>query len=76
MVVLWILFIGSLVILPGTAALALRWSVRNGEMRNFQKIALSIFDEDEPVGQMTDHFPSRKRDLSASARRTPCKHEC
>ncbi len=57
MIVIWLLFIGGLVVLPGTALLALRWAVRQGEFRNWRKIALSIFDEEEPVGVMTDHFP-------------------
>jgi hypothetical protein len=59
MIIVWLLFLGGLVILPGSALLALRWAVRHGEFQNFPKIALSIFDEEEPVGQMTDHFPSR-----------------
>ena len=66
MVVLWVLFVGSLVILPGTAVLALGWSVRNGDLRNSQKIALSIFDEDEPFGRMPDHFPSPPRSRTVS----------
>ncbi len=57
MIVLWILFLGGLVVLPGTALLAIHWAMRNGEFKNLPKIALSIFDEEEPVGTMTDHFP-------------------
>lgn len=57
MSLLWILAAGSFIVLPVTALLALRWAYRNGEFHDTQKIALSIFDEEEPVGQMTDHFP-------------------
>lgn len=57
MIILWLLFLGGVVVLPGSALLALRWAARHGELKNLQKIALSIFDEEEPVGQMTDHFP-------------------
>jgi cbb3-type cytochrome oxidase maturation protein len=57
MIILWILFIGSVVVLPGTALLAFWWAARQGEFDHLQKTALSIFDEDEPVGQLSDHFP-------------------
>lgn len=56
-IVLWILFICSLVVLPGTALLAFWWAAREGEFTNLQRTALSIFDEDEPVGRMSDRFP-------------------
>ncbi len=59
MIVMWILFISSLIVLPGTALWALRWAARAGEFRNLQKSALLIFDEEEPVGVMTDHFPGK-----------------
>ena len=57
MYIVWLLFIGSVVVLPGTALLALRWALRHGEFNQLQKIALSIFDDEEPLGRMTDHFP-------------------
>ena len=59
MTIIWLLFITSVIVLPTTALLALRWALRNGEFRNLKKTALLIFDEDEPVGQMTDFFPQR-----------------
>ncbi len=59
MIVLWILFVGSLVVLPAAALLALRWAVRTGQLRDFQKGALLVFDDEEPVGQVTDHFPGK-----------------
>jgi cbb3-type cytochrome oxidase maturation protein len=57
MIVLWILFVGSVIVLPGTAILAFGWALRQGEFEHLEKTALSIFDEDEPVGVMTDRFP-------------------
>ena len=57
MTVLWMLFVGSVIVLPGTAVLALRWAMRHGEFEHLEKTALSIFDDEEPVGVMTDHFP-------------------
>lgn len=49
--------IGSLVLLTGSALLALRWAVRSGQFRHLSRTALQVFDESEPVGQMTDAFP-------------------
>jgi nitrogen fixation-related uncharacterized protein len=57
MSVIWILFACSVVVLPATALLALHWAMRNGEFRNLPKTALSIFDEEEPVGRLSDRFP-------------------
>jgi len=57
MTVVWILFVCSVILLPATALLALRWAVRNGEFNDLNRTALSIFDEDEPVGRQTDRFP-------------------
>lgn len=57
MTIVWILFVCSVILLPGLALLALNWAIRHGEFRNLEKQALSIFDEEEPVGQVSDHFP-------------------
>ncbi len=59
MTVIWILFVCSFILLPVTALLALRWAVRQGEFRDLRKTALSIFDDEEPVGRLSDHFPSQ-----------------
>ena len=61
MIILWMLFIGSVVVLPATAILAFGWALRHGEFEHLEKTALSIFDEDEPVGVMTDRFPDTAR---------------
>lgn len=58
MSVIWILFVCSVIVLPATALMALRWAIRHGEFRNLPKTALSIFDEEEPVGQLSDRFPA------------------
>jgi cbb3-type cytochrome oxidase maturation protein len=57
MTVVWILLVMSLVVLPGVALLALRWALRHGEFKNVDQAALSIFDEEEPVGELSDRFP-------------------
>ena len=61
MIFLWIMFLTGLIAIPSFGLLVLRWAIRNGEFRNLDKIALSIFNEEEPVGEMTDHFPVAKR---------------
>lgn len=57
MSVIWILFVSSIVVLPATALLAFRWALRHGEFNHLEKTALSIFDDEEPVGRVSDHFP-------------------
>jgi nitrogen fixation-related uncharacterized protein len=69
MSVIWILFVCSVIVLPATALMALRWAIRHGEFRNLPKTALSIFDEEEPVGRLSDHFPAPHSRASASQ---PC----
>lgn len=59
MLIYIIILAGSFVFLTGSALLALRWALRTGQLRDSRKTALLVFDEDEPVGRMTDHFPGR-----------------
>ena len=47
--------------LSGSAVYALFWSSKHGQLRDFDRGAASIFDDEEPVGRMTDHFPVRPR---------------
>jgi nitrogen fixation-related uncharacterized protein len=58
MIIVWLIFASSVVVLPATALLALRWTMRHGGFDDLQKTALSIFDEEEPVGRMSDRFPA------------------
>jgi nitrogen fixation-related uncharacterized protein len=44
------------------AALALHWAHRHGQLSNLEKGATSIFDEDEPMGEVTDSFPRKRKD--------------
>jgi nitrogen fixation-related uncharacterized protein len=46
--------------LSGMAVYALYWSSKHGQLRDFDRGAASIFDEQEPVGQTTDQFPARR----------------
>jgi nitrogen fixation-related uncharacterized protein len=48
------------VLITGSAVYALQWSSKNGQLRDFEKGAASIFDEQEPVGAPTDFFPGKR----------------
>jgi nitrogen fixation-related uncharacterized protein len=43
------------------AALALYWAHRNGQLSELEEGAKSIFDEDEPMGEVSDQFPEKRR---------------
>ena len=44
----------------GSAVYALYWSSKHGQLRDFERGAASIFDDEEPVGVETDHFPGKQ----------------
>jgi len=44
---------------------ALWWALRGGQFSRFAQGATSIFDEDEPVGRITDAFPDKKEEVEA-----------
>ena len=71
MTIVWILFVCSVILLPTTALLALRWAVRHGEFRDLRKTALSIFDEEEPVGQLSDRFPGSRESSAGGPAAAP-----
>jgi cbb3-type cytochrome oxidase maturation protein len=56
MIVVYIILFAS--ILGLTAVIALFWAVQSGQMNDFSQAAYSIFDTEEPVGQVTDRFPT------------------
>jgi cbb3-type cytochrome oxidase maturation protein len=60
----WIFYTAAFLVaiaISGTAVYALYWSSKHGQLRDFERGASSIFDEQEPVGKMTDHFPAKRR---------------
>ena len=59
--VYYIVVFGILGLFSGTVIWALWWAVRGGQMSHFQRGATSIFDDDEPVGKVTDAFPGEER---------------
>lgn len=42
------------------AAFALYWAYQNGQLNDLEDGAKTIFDDEEPLGEMTDSFPSKK----------------
>lgn len=52
----------SLVVFGGGAVWALNWAFRNGQMSNFARGATSIFDPDEPEGEVTDCILAPRKD--------------
>jgi cbb3-type cytochrome oxidase maturation protein len=58
----WASYIIAFVIallITASAVLALRWAVKTGQFRDFEKGAETIFDEDEPMGRPADSFPGK-----------------
>ena len=59
-VVAYILIFGLLAAFSASAIWGLWWAMKTGQFAQFQKGAASIFDEDEPIGSVTDTFPETK----------------
>lgn len=58
-----ILGIGGL--LAFSAIWALGWAVSTGQMQQCAHGATSIFDDEEPIGLMTDGFPTSRRHVKS-----------
>ena len=56
-----VLLVLGLVLLSGSALAAFCWAARNGQFENLDEAPEVIFDESEPVGQMSDRFPEARR---------------
>ena len=69
MLIYYLITVGGLVLLTGSALLAFHWALRTGQLKNPARTALQIFDEEEPVGEMTDWFPGQKPPGSESSGR-------
>ena len=57
----YILVFSALVLLTVAVIVGWIWAVRSGQMRKLNEGARIIFDDDEPVGEMTDAFPGEAR---------------
>ena len=51
-------------------ALALYWAHKHGQLGNLEKGSRSIFDEDEPEGEVSDTFPVKKGKISREDAKT------
>ena len=59
-VVAYILIFGLLAAFSASAIWGLWWAMKTGQFAQFQKGAASIFDDEEPIGFVTDVFPETK----------------
>ena len=66
-----ILLFASVLLLPVAALLALRWAGRSGQFAHQEKAALLPFDEEEPVGVMTDKILGVRKDSTAASGQRP-----
>jgi nitrogen fixation-related uncharacterized protein len=54
------LIFGVMGLLSASVIYGLYWALKGGQMSNFAQGATSIFDSEEPQGEVTDWFPDRK----------------
>ncbi len=55
------IFIWTFALIAGvTMVWLLAWAIKQGEFKNLRQGARSIFDEEEPVGMVTDYFPGER----------------
>jgi len=54
-----LIFLG--VVFFTVAISALYWSAKKGQLKNFDSQAKTIFTEEEPEGEVSDSFPSKKK---------------
>lgn len=51
-------FIWTFALIAGiTMVWLLAWAIKRGEFTNLREGSRMIFDEGEPIGEVTDHFP-------------------
>ena len=53
---------GTAVTLGAVAIWGLAWAIRTGQFDDFRAGAASIFDDEEPIGRITDSFPNADRE--------------
>lgn len=47
----------------------LYWSAKNGQLKNFDSQAKTIFTKEEPEGEVSDTFPVRRKSQGARKQR-------
>lgn len=60
MTLIYVFIFGSVAVAGATAAFGLVWALKHGQMQRFSRGATSIFDDEEPVGRVTDGFPDSR----------------
>lgn len=60
MAVFYVLVWGFAALCGLSAVYGLVWAVRHGQVGDFTRGAASIFDDEEPIGRMTDRFPGER----------------
>lgn len=58
-------------LLLASAAFALYWASRHGQLRNLERGAKTIFDNKEPIGVQTDFFPGKDPAKQSSQKQHP-----
>jgi nitrogen fixation-related uncharacterized protein len=56
----YVLIWGSWVLFGLSAVWALVWAVNRGEFHDPEEASRSIFDDEEPIGLVTDRFPGEE----------------
>ena len=69
MTLAYILIFGTIALLGITVVVVFAWAIRTGQFSDFQQGATSIFDDDEPLGEMTDWFPGHHPRRTSDTRR-------
>ncbi len=52
-----VIIFGTVILMSLTAIIAFVWAAQTRQFENFERGATSIFDDEEPVGEVTDRFP-------------------
>jgi cbb3-type cytochrome oxidase maturation protein len=60
MTLAYMLIWGSWVAFGLSAVWALVWAINHGQFQDPEEASKSIFDDEEPIGQMTDCFPGEE----------------
>ncbi len=60
MSIAYFIIFGTIALLGVSAAFVFGWAIQSGQFSDFEKGATSIFDADEPLGEMTDFFPGQQ----------------
>lgn len=65
----YIATLGLAFLFGAMAIWGLAWAIRTRQFSDFRQGAASIFDEEEPIGEMTDRFPDHDRSGAAGGNR-------